>query len=190
MPPSNTPSFSVFKCGSMVKRVTMSAAFIFAMVAPTWGQTPAPTPGLKAKRVHWHKYVNKEYGFSLWYPDTYRPTDAGDICKDNDYRRYLLCLERRDNSDALVWVTIIIAAPFHVYPGSGDVMPSRQRIGHHVFYCGMVGSMGVGYGDNCILNLKGKALEFQFDLPDGPNSNSSEETRGLIPKMLKTLRTF
>jgi hypothetical protein len=57
----------------------------------------------------------------------------------------LLCLERRDDSDTKIWVTIIIAQPFDVYPGSGDVMPSRQGIGHHVFYCGMVGSMGVGF---------------------------------------------
>lgn len=48
--------------------------------------------------------------------------------------------------------------------------------------------MGVGYAYNCILNLKGKALEFQFDLPDG--SNSSEETWQLVTKMLNTLRTF
>ena len=166
----------------------MAGAFVLAMAAPSRGQAPTENPSPKATHGHWHKYVNKEYGFSFSYPDTYRPTDADGICKDNDYRRYLLCLDRGGDSEPAILVTIIVAVPFHIYPGSGDVMPRRQKIGHHVFYCGMVGSMGVGYADNCILNLKGKALEFEFELPEGPNS--SDETRQLESEMLKTLRIF
>lgn len=41
-------------------------------------------------------------------------------------------------------------------------MPTRKRIGRHIFYCGVVGSMVVGFSDSCVLNLKGKTLQFQF----------------------------
>lgn len=67
-------------------------------------------------------------------------------------------------------------------------MPTRQRIGRHVFYCGMVGSMGVGFSDSCVLNLKGKTLQFQFNPLDGLNVDDG--TKQLETTMLKTLRIF
>jgi len=91
-------------------------------------------------------------------------------------------------SDPVISVTVIVEAQFHVSPGSGDVMPKRQRIGRHTFYCGVVGSMGVGFSDNCVLNLKGKTLQFQFDPLDGVNVN--DETKQLEATILKTLRIF
>jgi hypothetical protein len=129
-----------------------------------------------------------EYGVSFLYPDTYGPTVAGDRCQDNYYRKYLICLAIVGGSDPAISVSVIIAAPFHVSPGSGDVMPTRKRIGRHVFYCGVVGSMGVGFSDSCVLNLKGKTLEFQFAATDG--LKLSDETKQLEAAMLKTLRIF
>jgi hypothetical protein len=87
---------------------------IVAMVAPLWGQTPAAKPGATAKQTHWHKYVNKEFGFSLWYPGGYR-ADAANIERrndHNDHRGYLLHLTKRDNPGVLIAVTIILAVPF------------------------------------------------------------------------------
>jgi len=48
--------------------------------------------------------------------------------------------------------------------------------------------MGVGFSDSCILSLKGKTLEFQFDPLDGINVN--DETKQLEATMLRTLRIF
>jgi hypothetical protein len=157
------------------------------MAATARGQaTPTQTPSHSPKQGHWHKYVNRQYGFSFWYPNTYKPTTAGGRCTDNDYRRYLLCLERRDDSGRSIWVTIIIAEPFHLYPDTSDTMPRRQLIGHHVFYAKIVGSMGVGFSDHYDLNLKGKNLEFGFSPARMPPTTAPP----LELKILKTLRTF
>jgi hypothetical protein len=181
-------SVSVFTSKPILARVIIAGALVLAMVAPSWGQAPSPKPGPNTEKVHWHKYVNKEFGFSLRYPDTYRPMDGNEICKDNDYRRCLLCLERRDDSESLMVVTIVIAEPFHVYPFHADIMPARQRIGHYVFYCGMAGSMAVGYADSCIFNLKGKTLEFEFSPTE--TLNSGKKTNSLASEVLQTFRTL
>ena len=184
--------FRAFSVGAstveaLFKRLVMAGTVFLAITEPLSGQ-PKPQDGKANGGIHWLKYVNKEYGFSFLYPDRYRPTDADGTCKENEYRRFLICLDLGDGSDSLIFVTLITSAPFHVHPGSGDVMPLRQRIGHYVFYRGMVGSMGVGFADTCIMNLRGKALEFQFDLPNGPNA--SEATKLLELRILETLRTF
>ena len=188
MLPSAASSASIFKSGSIVRPIATAIAFIVAMVAPSRGQTPTPRPGITGKSLHWRKYVNKEYGFSLWYPGTYRPTNRDEICKDNDYRGYLLCLERPDDLEASIFVTIIIAQPFHIYPHHGDVMPTRQKIGHHVFYCGLEGSMGTGFSDQCILNLRGRTLEFDFSPAE--TVNTGNKTNPLGTKILRTFRTL
>ena len=188
MPPFRVPLTAVVSSKPLLLRLAQTLALMLAVASRSWGQSPPPNPPPAMKKVHWHQYVNKEFGFSLRYPDTYSPAYSDDICTDNNYRRYLLCLESRDDSDLKVVVTIIIAQPFQISPVHADIMPTRQKIGSHVFYCGMVGSMGVGYADSCIYNLRGKALEFQFDRPQGPDS--TEDKTELVPKMLKTLRTF
>jgi hypothetical protein len=88
----------------------------------------------------------------------------------------------------VIFVAVVVAGPFHVSPGAGDVMPTRQRIGRYTFYCGLVGSMGVGFSDSCVFNLKGKTLEFQFNPLDGLNLD--DKTKRLEATMLKTLRIF
>jgi hypothetical protein len=188
VPPYSTSSVPVFKRGLMLRRVTIAVASVLLTVGTSWGQTSSTKPRSNAKQIHWHKYVNKEFGFSLWCPDTYRPSEDAEYCKDNDFRRYLICLERRDDSDTTIVVTIIIAQPFHVYPGQGDVMPARQQMGHHVFYCGLVGSMGTGRADDCVFNLKGKTLEFEFS--PTKTVNSGKKTNPIASEVLKTLRTF
>jgi hypothetical protein len=173
---------------SMVMRFTVVVGTTLAIFVSSWAQVRKADTDLKAPNAHWHEYVNKEYGFSLLYPNIYDPTVSDDRCQDNYYRRYLLCLAPAGGSDPVIFVTIIVAGPFHVSPGSGDIMPARQRIGRHVFYCGLVGSSGVGFADHCVLNLKGRTLEFQFGEDDG--LNVGDETKQLEATMLKTLRIF
>jgi hypothetical protein len=173
---------------SLVMQLTVVMGTTLASCVCSWAQMRTADTDSKAPRAHWHEYVNREYGVSFLYPDTYKPTVAGNRCQDNYYLSYLLCLAPMGGSDPVISVTVIVAAPFHVSPGSGDVMPTRQRIGRHVFYCGVVGSMGVGFSDSCVFNLKGKTLQFQFDPLDGLNVN--DETKQLEATMLKTLRIF
>lgn len=173
---------------SCVMKLTVVMALSLPTRAPSWAQTQAGDTSSKAPQAHWHEYVNREYGVSFLYPGTYKPVVASDRCKDNYYFRYLLCLAPVGGSDPVISVGVIVAEPFHVSPGSGDVMPTRQRIGRHVFYCGMVGSMGVGFSDSCVLNLKGKTLQFQFNPLDGLNVDDG--TKQLETTMLKTLRIF
>jgi len=147
----------------MFTRVLVATTLCVIATAPSRGQTPSPKPGTKTAAVHWILYVNKEFRFSFWYPNAYRPTSGGEICKDNQYRRYLLCLERPDDPDSSILVTLIVADAFQVHPlGNGDDLPVRRRIGHHDFYCGVGGSMGAGFGDECLLDLRGKTLEITF----------------------------
>jgi|SRR5271165_961394 len=182
----NASSVASSRSGSWWARGIFAGVFLLALAATTQGQaTSIATPKPGVKQPHWRKYLNRQYGFSFWYPGTYRATNADGICKDNEFRRYLVCLQQGDDPDQSIWVTLITAQPFHVYPGTGDVMPSRQRIGRHVFYCGRVGSMGVGYDDECIFDLKGLALEFTFSPSEYANSGETES-----PPMLKVLNTF
>ncbi len=173
----------------MFGRAICTGLFILAAVAPARGQSRAAKLDAVEKQLHWHKYVNQRYGFSFWYPDTYRPVPLPPVTRQaSEYAKWsLLLLQRRDNPDAYIWVGISLE-PFRLYPGAGDVMPSRQLIGHHVFYDGMGGSMGVGFNDFYDLNLRGKTLRFAFGPDDRVNPN--EETKQLEPKLLKTFRTF
>jgi hypothetical protein len=179
---SHTPS-------AFVWRITFVMVFVLAMVSTLTGQTPTSKPSVTAKQIHWHKYVNRKYGFSLLYPDTYITVphpDAEGRCPDSDDYKCLLWLARRDNRDAEIWLTVTLE-PFHLTPDAGDLMPTRQLVGRHIFYGGMRGSMAVGFSDCYDMNLKGKILTITF----GPNGvRPSEETKQLEHKMLKTLRTF
>jgi hypothetical protein len=171
-----------------IGRLLLAGMVILATVASARGQKPTSSAG--TNRHEWHKYVNQHYGLSFWYPDTYQPVSSADTdgkCTETEYDKCLLWLERRDDPETIIWVGIS-TQPFRLHSGSGDVMPTRQRIGHHVFYCGMVGSMGVGFSDFCMLNLQGKALEFEFSPTQ--RWNSSEKKNPLAPKMLKTFRTL
>jgi hypothetical protein len=170
----------------LAMQFTLTIGITLAMFAPSWAQMRSADTDSKAPHTHWQEYVNREYRISLLYPDTYKPV-AGDTCQDNYYRRYLLCLAPIGGSEPVIFVTIV-AAPFHVSSGAGDVMPTRQRIGRHLFYCGLVGSMGVGFSDSCVFNLKGKTLEFQLAPLDGINVN--DEKKQLEATILKTLRLF
>lgn len=172
---------------SFFVRLTVVMAISLAMLTPSWAQMHAANTDSKAPHSHWHEYVNRQYGVSFFYPDPYKPTVAGDRCKDNYYRRYLLCLTPMGGSDdPAISVSVIVGELFHVSPGAGDVMPTRQRIGRHVFYCGVVGSMGVGFSDSCVLNLRGKSLQFLFNPLDGLHVN--DETKQIETTMLKTVR--
>jgi hypothetical protein len=175
---------------AFVWRVTFAAMFIVAMGSTLAGQASSPEHSVTAKQVHWHKYVNRTYGFSLRYPDTYTPIphpDAQGRCPDYDNYKCLLWLARRDNRDVEIGVSLDLQ-PFHLTPNSGDVLPTRQLIGGHIFYGGTLGSMAVGFSDNYYLNLKGKTLVITFG--PGDSANPGEETKQLEPKMLNTLRTF
>jgi hypothetical protein len=171
-------------------RIMFAAVFIIAMCSTLTGQTPAQRSNDTTKQVHWHKYVNRTYGFSLRYPDAYIPVphpDGEGRCRDYDGYKCLLWLERRDNRGAEIWVTFDLQ-PFHLTPNAADLLPTRQLIGRNIFYGGWGGSMAVGFSDNYFLNLKGKTLAITFG-QEGSGS-PSEETKQLERKILKTLRTF
>jgi len=174
-------SFSTF---TTVGRLILAVAVMLTTFGWASGQEPASRS--RTNRHEWHKYVNQRYGFSFWYPDTYQsvsPADTDGRCVQSKYHKCLLWLALRDDPETIIWVGLS-----RMHPGLGESTPIPQKIGNHLFYCGIVGSMGVGYSDFCILKLKGKALEFQFSQPR--NMNSNERTNPVVPKMLKTFRTL
>jgi hypothetical protein len=178
----------IFRGVFTIGRLILAGVVIVVTIASARAQEA--TSSAETNRHQWHKYVNLQYGFSFSYPNTYKavsPADTDGRCTETEYYKCLLWLAQRDDPETIIWIGIS-RQPFSLHPGSGDVMPIRQRIGHHVFYCGAVGSMGVGYSDFCILNLKGKALEFQFSPAEGVNS--SGKTHPLVPRILKTFRTL
>ena len=172
----------------MLKRLAFMLVFILTLAAESRAQEPTPKPAPNAQKTHWRKYINKEFGFSIRYPDSYRPIAAPEYCKDNEYRRWFLCLERRDDPEATIMVRIIIAGPFSIKTNRGGNEYTPQKIGQHLFYCGLLGSMGVGFSDECTFNLKGKTLEFSFSPAE--TINSGEKINPLMFKSLKTFRTF
>lgn len=188
MPPFKSPSVLFFKTKLTLAKVGMVSVLILTIILPSWGQARSAKPGPHTAKVHWRKYVNREYRFSFWYPNNYGPTKRDRLCSDNDYREYLLCLKRQDDPDALLLVTVVVATPFLLQPNHGNVMPVHQKIGNHDFYCGLGGSMGTGFTDQCIFNLRGKVLEFNFS--PAQTVNSSDKTNSLLFKSLKTFRIF
>jgi hypothetical protein len=169
-------------------RVLLIAALFLGAVAPSKGQGAHAEPGRHRSDVHWRKYINKEFGFSLWYPETYRLSNWEGICDNNEYSAFLLCLERQDDPDSTIGVTIILKGPFFVESDIEGVPYPRRRIGKHEFYCGVVGSMGVGFSDKCTFNLRGKVLEFEFSPAE--TINSGKTVNPLASKMLKTFRVL
>jgi hypothetical protein len=172
----------------VLKRLAFILVLIVTIAAESWAQEPSPKPVPSAQKIHWHKYVNKEFGFSLRYPDTYRPITDPEYCLDNEYLRWLLCLERRDDPETKILVTIVTTGPFYIKTNRGGNEYTRQKIGQNLFYCGLAGSMGVGFSDECTFNLRGKTLEFSYSPAE--TINSGEKINPLMFKSLKTFRTF
>jgi hypothetical protein len=173
---------------SIFLRLTVVVIFVLAGVASTYGQTPEQKTSEGVRHLRWHKYVNREYGISFWYPDVYVDVPrgvAGERCTDTGFRKCLVWLARRDNPDVGIWMTISVE-PFGISEFSNG-MPSRRLMGRNVFYSGLAGSMGVGFSDRYDMNLKGKTLMIIFGPDD--NSGTSEETKELEPKILKSLQT-
>jgi hypothetical protein len=182
-------STSKFKRVLQFGQVILAGMIMLAMAASAQGQAPTPKADPSAKKKHWRKYVNREYGFSFWYPVTYGPMKPNELCKDNDYRRYLFCLEGSDDPEAAIYVTIIIGSPFQIEPwGPTDAMPRRRVIGEHIFYSGTAGRLGFGFEDKYVLDLKGRTVEFGF--LEGDGEVLSAQTKALEITMLKTFRTF
>jgi hypothetical protein len=184
----------------MIWMLTLVATFIF--VRPTHAQEDASATAkpIEAKPRHWHKYVNRAAGFSIWYPDPYRPIplpppDAGDKWRHWDKR--LLLLQRSDDKTAEIAITLD-TRPFnlstisHYHSPTGwdvDWPPKGPTIGHHTFYAYGGGGGGVDYPDQYIVRLRGRMLEIYFD---GPYEGKSPggETPSLEPKILKTFRVL
>ena len=162
----------------MLWRMAFAALPILAMVASARGQTPAPKPSTDMTQTHWHKYVNHQYGFSFWYPDQYAPAPHPD--ENGRYDNGLFLLGQRDSPDAKIFV-LIRAEHFQLRRDQDGNLPVRTPIGSHVFYFLHGGSMGTGFVDEYLMNLKGKTLEFLFDADTQPD---------LEPKVLRTFRTF
>jgi len=129
------PSY-VFRRRFTIARLIFAWMAIVAVVAAARGQEPSPPPSARTIPHKWHKYVNQQYGFSFAYPTTYRPVPPADTdgrCRKTENYGCLLWLARRDDPEAIIWVGLS-AQPFRLHPGSGDLMPTRQKIGRHVFY--------------------------------------------------------
>jgi hypothetical protein len=185
--------------------VIFEAVCVFAMAAK--GQaTPTQGTAADAKQPHWHKYDNREYGFSFWYPDTYRPlrtSPPGDAEKEaRPHNRDLLLLRSFDDPDAAIWINIdvrpfslrVIAqeyAPRGSEPSTRQPLPKGHRIGDHFFYYygGFSGGPG-NNADNYLVEVNGKTLRIQFDGPYTYPDIPIEVTKKLEPKILKTLRTY
>src|SRR5439155_20594308 len=106
------PRFAMQTGKSFFVRLTVVMAIRLAVLTPSWAQMHPPDTDSKAPQVHWHEYVNRQYGVSFFYPDPYKPTAAGDRCKDNYYVRYLLCLAPVAGSDdPAISVSVIVAEP-------------------------------------------------------------------------------
>jgi hypothetical protein len=189
-----------FVCGQifMPGLRALAIVLILGAVAPVRGHTPNSNLATERKLRHWHKYVNNKYGFSFWYPEPYKPVplpppDAGDEFRY--YEKRLLLLERRDDPDAKLWITLD-TRPFdlstlsHSHSPTGwgpDWIPPGGRIGTHVFYGYGAGGGGVAYPDQFFVKLRGKTLEFLFDGPyEGKRPGG--ETPDLEPKILKSFR--
>ena len=172
----------------MLKRLAFTLVLIVTTAAETWAQEPSPKPIPKEQKIHWQKYVSKEFGFSLRYPDTYRPITDREYYKDNNYFRWFLCLERREEPETTILVTIVTTGPFFIRTDRAGNKFVRQRVGQNLFYCGLSGSMGVGFSDDCTFNLRGRTLEFTFTPAE--TINSGEKINPLMFKSLKTFRTF
>ena len=48
----------------MLKKLAFVLVLILTLAAGSWAQEPTPKP----QKIHWHKYINKEFRFSLRYP--------------------------------------------------------------------------------------------------------------------------
>jgi hypothetical protein len=173
----------------MLKKLAVTLAFWGAiLVASSRAQEPGAIPTPKAKKIHWQKYVSKEFGFALTYPDSYQPASDLEFCKDNEYRKYLLCLVKRDDPDATILVTIIVREPFFIKTNRDDTKYAPHKIGKHLFYCGTQGSMGTGFSDECTYDLKNKTLEISYSPTN--TINTDIDLNPLMLKSLKALRAF
>lgn len=170
----------------MLKKLAVMLAWGAILAASSWSQEPGANPTPKAQKTHWQKYVSKEFGFALTYPDSYQPTTDLEYCKDNEYRKYLLCLVRRDDPDATILVTIIVKVPFFIKTNRDDSKYAPQKIGQHLFYCGTQGSMGTGFSNECTYNLNNKTLEINYS--PAQTINTGLDMNSLMLKSLKTFR--
>jgi hypothetical protein len=204
---ANDPSVSVFEFRLRHLRVVLATAFILLLPVITQGQTSPEKARDSTKQSDWHQYVNREYGFSFWYPNTYRPlrtSPPSDEEKESwPYDRGLLLLRPFDDPDAAIWINIDVRpfnlqaiaqefAPRGSEPSTRQPLPKGHQIGNHMFYYygGFTGGTG-NYPDTYLVKVNGKTLQIQFDGPytyglDIP----TDEIKHLEPKILKTLRTF
>jgi hypothetical protein len=179
--------------------MVFAGILILVTIVQVQAQDTSPKSSGPNKPQHWHKYVNKSYGFSFWYPDPYRPvllppTDSGDEFRAKvNHEKTLLLLERLDDSDAKIWVSVEVRAfdlnalmQSHA-PTGVEFPPAPGRVGTHVFYGYGAGGGGVDYPDQYFVNLRGKILHFDFDGPYEYKSPDGE-TRYLEPRTLKTFR--
>jgi hypothetical protein len=179
--------------------VVFAGLLILMTIVQAQAQDPPPKSCASDKPQHWHKYVNKSYGFSFWYPDPYRrvslpPPDSADEFRAKvNHEKRLLLLERRDDPDAKIWVSTEVR-PFDLEaltqshaPTGVEFPPAPRQFGTHVFYGYGAGGGGVDYPDQYFVNLKEKILHFDFDGPYEYKSPNGE-TRDLEPRILKTFR--
>lgn len=165
MPPSNFYSGSGLRKTTVLKRLAFTLFLTVTISSESWAQEPSPKPITNSPKIHWHKYINKKFGFSLRYPDAYRPITDPEYCKDNDCRRWSLCLERRDDPETKILVTIVVAVPFFIKTNAGGNEHTLQQIGQRVFYCGREAAWALAFPMNAFSTLMAKHLNLTSPQP-------------------------
>jgi hypothetical protein len=198
MPSNKRHLFSVPTRFQRVGSQSLAVALIVLISAHVGEQVPTSSAQEEKGSRHWRKYVNSSCGFSFWYPEPYMPVPLPAPNEGDEFRHYerLLLLERWDDRDARMWVSLDVHPfslhnlwQFHGPTGyDEDTSPPLIRIGPHAFYFYGPGGGGAQYPDSYFVNLKGKILEFAFDGPYEDNKSPSGETPELEPKILKTFR--
>ncbi len=201
---TKTSSVSSLESALRYSGLMLTTALILVLPVILLGQTQTPKPDDRTELSHWHEYVNRGYGFSFWYPDTYRPlrTSPPSAKGANPYDRDLLLLRPFDDPDAGIWINMDVRpfslraiaqkyAPRSSEPSTLQPLPKGHRIGNHVFYYygGFSGGPGVN-PDTYLVKVNGKTLQIQFDGPYTYPDIPTDETKKLESRILKTLRTL
>jgi hypothetical protein len=164
------------------------------------GQTSAQK--VNPQRIGWQKYTNHQYRFSFWYPENYQSVPLPPLSPSeksiHSYNKRLVLLQRRDNEDAKIDVSIDTRSfdSKHLSQGHAptgydpEELPDSRRVGNHIFFLYGSGGGGVAYPDQWLVKVAGKILEIYFDGPYENDKTPSRETKEIEVKLAETFRTF
>jgi len=170
------------------------SVFVIVASGSSLAQTP---PG-------WKTYVNRVYGFSIAYPQTYVRILRQHTKRDFDENMDKAATEGRwvelqrqgsyDTIDILLMKKRFDLASFMIgYAPTGVEWPPRaQKEGTNTFYHYADGGGGVSYPDQFFFNLRGKTLYINVDGPYDPSNGktTTDEMKKTESQMLASFRIF